>query len=517
MSRRLQVNTLFCNARVIYVKFLNPKPLPLQEALQADADASKPGLRIISVFLPQPNLLLPVQQTWFQKLIEPTASLQFAVTGALTGIGYYFKDYIVAFLQAVFRRKFTEATRRESCVTVSSRDENFPTVRRYLDEVCVKNRGQYDLRVYTPGKASANKYERPWLNPLKLPVEVKQPEAVRFALETGVEYRFQYAPYVMKNSSKIKLWKKSLLHKLQQFPELLSFFQSCTNIASSASLPNSPAQPSQTSMYAPLLPKAKPILCFQYDARFRYDDFAETLKISDRLDDVRALLEDIQAACSDHDDDANFPDSKKVAELLGSVNRALGAQQGHVTLLSRIWSEFLSLFFKDNYNECRYQVDTRYISSKENGPSELETLRICASGLDNALLRAVVRRSMLHSHKFYFRTAVLALMTGDIETLTDVPLALGHALAAGKRRNEVGLRPAARRQTACFRDGKQGIWMLSLEESTGQEPRKQDSVVYEGEIMKELLDDVKNFFRPETVQEYIDKNIPHRLGSCMCA
>jgi hypothetical protein len=260
LSRRLQVNTLFCNARVIYVKFLNPKPLPLQEALQADADASNPGLHILSVFLPQPNLQLPVQQTWLQKLIEPSASLQLVVTGALTGIGYYFKDYIAAFLRAVFRRKVAEAMRRESQVTVSSRDGKFSTVKRYLDEVCVTNTRHHDLRVYTPGKASTNTFED-YMKP-RIENAVKQPEAVRFALKTEVWYRFHYAPYVMQNPSKIKLWKKSLSDQLQQL------LRSCANSASRALLPNSPAQPPQTSMYAPLLLKAKPILCFQNDARF---------------------------------------------------------------------------------------------------------------------------------------------------------------------------------------------------------------------------------------------------------
>jgi hypothetical protein len=56
-------------------------------------------------------------------------------------------------------------------------------------------------------------------------------------------------------------------------------------------------------------------------------------------------------------------------------------------------------------------------------------------------------------------------------------------------------------------------WKKALDRN----PRLQDSVVYEGELMKELLDDVRNFFRLETVREYMDKGIPHRLGGCMCA
>ncbi len=229
--------------------------------MQADADASNSGLRILSVFLPQPNLLLPVPQTWLQKLIEPTAQLQLAITSALAGIGYYFKDHIAAFLRAVFRRKFTEAMRRQSHVTVSSRDGKFSTVKRYLDEVCVKNMRHRDLRVYTPGKTAATTFE----DIMKPRVEnaVKQPEAVRFALKTDVWYRFQYAPYVMQNTSKIKLWKKSRSDELQQL------LQSCKSIASRDVLPNSPAQPPQTSMYVLLLLKANPILCFKYDARFQ--------------------------------------------------------------------------------------------------------------------------------------------------------------------------------------------------------------------------------------------------------
>jgi hypothetical protein len=109
-----------------------------------------------------------------------------------------------------------------------------------------------------------------------------------------------------------------------------------------------------------------------------------------------------------------------VAALLASVNRALRAQQDHVTLLSRMWLKILSLFFMDNDNEFRYIVYTEYIAGKD-GPSQLETLHIYTSGLDNAPLRAIVRSTNFHSHKFYFRSAVLALMTADTETLTHVP------------------------------------------------------------------------------------------------
>jgi hypothetical protein len=109
-----------------------------------------------------------------------------------------------------------------------------------------------------------------------------------------------------------------------------------------------------------------------------------------------------------------------VAALLGSVNRALQAQQDHVTLLSRIWLKILSLFFMDNDNEFRYIVYTEDIAGKD-GPMQLATLHIYTSGLDNAPLRAIVRRTNFHSLKFCFRSAVLALMTGDTETLTHVP------------------------------------------------------------------------------------------------
>jgi len=52
------------------------------------------------------------------------------------------------------------------------------------------------------------------------------------------------------------------------------------------------------------------------------------------------------------------------------------------------------------------------------------------------------------------------------------------------------------------------FWKKALD----RKPRLQDSVVFEGDLMKELLDDVRNFFRPETAREYMDKGIPHRLG-----
>jgi hypothetical protein len=209
---------------------------------------------------------------------------------------------------------------------------------------------------------------------------------------------------------------------------------------------------------------------FRYDAT-KCNVVTETLNRSGLLVDARTLLENIQAAYSDRDDDANFPPPEYVAALLGAVNRALRAQQHHVTLMSRIWSKIMSLFFKhqDNGNEFRYLVQTQDIAGKDNSPTQLETLYIVTSGLDNTPLRAVVRRSMFHSHKIHFRTAVLALMTGDTETLTHVPFALSHALAAGARRNEMGLRPAARQQTACFRDGSEGLGRMLLEESTGQE------------------------------------------------
>ena len=166
---------------------------------------------------------------------------------------------------------------------------------------------------------------------------------------------------------------------------------------------------------------------FRYDAT-KCNVVTETLNRSGLLDDARTLLEHIQAAYSDRDDDANFPPPEYVTALLGAVNLALRAQQDHVTLLSRIWSKILSLFFKDNDNEFRYYVQTQDIAGKDDGPTQLETLYIFTSGLDNAPLRAVVRRSMFHSHKIHFRTAVLALMTGDTETLTHVPFALSHAL-----------------------------------------------------------------------------------------
>ena len=213
----------------------------LQQALQADVDAFNSGLRILSVFLPQPNLLLPVQQTWLQKLIEPTATLQLAMTSAVGAIGYYFKDQIVAFLRTLFNRKVTQAIRTQSIVTASSRDDKFLVVKRYLDELCVKDMRHHDLRLYTPRKAPT-RYEDFW----KPRVEnvVKQPDAVRFALKTGVWYSFQYTQYVMQNPSKIKLWKKSRSDELQRLLQL------CNNIAGHASSPDSPAQSPQTSMYA---------------------------------------------------------------------------------------------------------------------------------------------------------------------------------------------------------------------------------------------------------------------------
>jgi len=120
----------------------------------------------------------------------------------------------------------------------------------------------------------------------------------------------------------------------------------------------------------------------------------ETLNRSGLLEDARSLLVDIQSAYSDLDADSNFPPLKYVVALLGAINLVLQDQQDSVTLLSRIRLKIMSLFFMDSSsNEIQYFVKTEEVAGKE-GSTQLETLFIKTSGLDNAPLRAVVRRTL---------------------------------------------------------------------------------------------------------------------------
>ena len=171
----------------------------------------------------------------------------------------------------------------------------------------------------------------------------------------------------------------------------------------------------------------------------------ETLNRSGLLEDARSLLVDIQSAYSDLDADSNFPPLKYVVALLGAINLVLQDQQDSVTLLSRIRLKIISLFCMDSSNEIHYFVQTEEVAGKE-GSTQLETLFIKTSGLDNAPLRAVVRRTFLHAAE---RIACLDVQT-QRSTLR-LPFALTNALAAGPRRIEVELRPASRQQAACVR------------------------------------------------------------------
>lgn len=361
--------------------------------------------------------------------------MQTAIVGALTAACYYLKDEIHTFFIVLFHRKVRGSMRMRSFCELSNEDEKYDIVKRYLDEICMKNTRCHDLQVYTPGKQS----KRQWYDiftPTRLDPAVKKPDPVAFRLSANVWYHFQYAPYVMQNPGKIKLWKISRADDLERYLQL------CERVVNHASSNDSHSRPSHSRMY-------DVTMC---------DTFTKTLSSLGLLQDVHLLLIDIES-------DVHFPRLEYVKSLLRSINRALADEKEKLSLLSRI----ISMFFVDNRNQISY-FNERVQKYRAESAEMKETLHIETSGIDNSLLRAVVHDAL----KWHF------------DQLPE---------------NKLRVYVLETKYGATY-------WKKALD----KEPRRQDSVIFQGDLMKELLEDVQNFFKPETVRDYNKKGIPHRRG-----
>ncbi len=123
----------------------------------------------------------------------------------------------------------------------------------------------------------------------------------------------------------------------------------------------------------------------------------------------------------------------------------------NASLLSRIVSKTISLARRSN--EIRYIVEEK-------------TLKLETSSPDNALLRAVISDAM----KWRFDQC-----------------------------------PEKKLGVFVFENSR---WKKSLD----KEPRYKDSVVFENNLMQNLLEDARVFYLPDTQRDYTKKCIPYRRG-----